>query len=183
MILMNPALTMIGIDRGAAAILNYGAERGTRQNPVYVIPEQIVNAVRSHDFADTSCLRMSVRIGGSEYDCRAYLVDCPEGVLPQPTVAFLLETHALATDAIDKVAAHYNLTRREQEALRGISLGLSSTDVAKRMNISPSTLRTFLRLMKIKMGATSRAGMVSAILRIRLEVPSETNLSINSHSN
>lgn len=182
---MDLSLTIIALDRGAANILDYRGNPSSNPNSAYEIPEQIRNAVRSHDFTDISCLRMSLRFGLNEYDCRAYLIESREEFLPQPTVAFLLENHALATDAIDSVAAHYHLTRREQEALRGISMGLSSIDVAKRMNISPSTLRTFLRLMKIKMGTTSRAGMVSKILQNRVTpvTPSPVSSMTNGHSN
>jgi len=169
LILVDQALTMMALDRGAAAILNYRLERGIKPEPVYVLPEQILEAVRSHNFSDLACLKISLRIGISDYQCRGYLVQCREGFLPRPTVAFLVENRSSAIDAIDKVAIQYHLTRREQEALRGISMGLSSRDVAERMKISPSTLRTFLRLMKIKMGTTSRVGMVTKILQNRLE--------------
>jgi hypothetical protein len=48
--------------------------------------------------------------------------------------------------------------------LRGISLGLSSKVMADRMDISPNTVKAFLRLIMIKMGVTSRAGIVANIL-------------------
>lgn len=164
LILMDPSLTIIALDRGAASILNSRVARGVK-HPVYTLPEQILDALRGHDFADLSCLQMSLRVGIGDYICRAYFVEWRDGIVPRPIVALVLENQSSAISAINNLAAQYHLTKREQEALRGMSMGLGSKELAERMNISPSTLRTFLRLMKIKMGATSRAGMLTRILQ------------------
>jgi len=69
-----------------------------------------------------------------------------------------------AVDAVSDVAARYRFTEREQEALRGISMGLSSKELAERMNISPNTVKVLLRLIMVKMGVTTRGGIVATIL-------------------
>ena len=43
-------------------------------------------------------------------------------------------------------------------------LGLTSKEVAIRMNISPNTVKAFLRLVMGKMGVTTRAGIVAKLL-------------------
>jgi DNA-binding CsgD family transcriptional regulator len=81
-----------------------------------------------------------------------------------------------AVDAVLQAAAEYHLTDREQEALIGITMGLTCKEVAERMDISPNTVRAFLRLIMIKMGVPTRAGIVgrlhdqrSGALQIRTE--------------
>ena len=43
-------------------------------------------------------------------------------------------------------------------------LGLSSKEIASRMSISPNTVKAFLRVIMVKMGVTSRSGVVGKIL-------------------
>ncbi len=106
-------------------------------------------------------------MGKSEYIWRAHLMESQNGYLNQPLVALHLEKVSSTSDAIYEVAAKYHLTDREQEALRGISMGLTSKEVAARMNISPNTVKAFLRLIMIKMGVTTRAGIVANLLQNR----------------
>ena len=43
-------------------------------------------------------------------------------------------------------------------------MGLSTKGLAREMNISPNTVNAFLRLIMIKMGVTTRAGVVGKVL-------------------
>jgi DNA-binding CsgD family transcriptional regulator len=79
-------------------------------------------------------------------------------------MALFLQKDISIDDAVSRVAAEYALTEREQEAVRGISMGLSSKELAARMKISPNTVKAFLRMIMIKMGVTTRAGIVAKIL-------------------
>jgi len=100
-------------------------------------------------------------------------MESQNGHLTQPLVALHLEKVSSTSDAIYEVAAKYHLTDREQEALRGISMGLTSKEVATRMNISPNTVKAFLRLIMIKMGVTTRAGIVANLLQNRSPLEEE----------
>src|SRR5260370_30906271 len=82
----------------------------------------------------------------------------------QLIVSLHLERGSSANDAICEIVKKYHLTVREQEVLRGISLGLATKELAERMNISPNTVKAFLRLVMIKMGVTKRPGIVAQIL-------------------
>jgi len=55
-------------------------------------------------------------------------------------------------------------TRREQEVLEYLLQGLTSKAIANRMNISPNTVKAFLRMIMIKTGVSSRAAMVGKII-------------------
>jgi len=88
------------------------------------------------------------------------------------------------TSAMHEAAAKYNLTGREQEALEGISMGLTNKELAERMSISPNTVRAFLRLVMVKMGVTTRSGIVAKILQDRrdfgklVSLPPESELAV-----
>lgn len=49
-----------------------------------------------------------------------------------------------------------DLTRREQELLALIAEGLTDKDIARRLNLSPSTVRTYNSALYQKLGVTSR---------------------------
>jgi DNA-binding NarL/FixJ family response regulator len=87
-----------------------------------------------------------------------------DGSLP-PLIVLRMQRDQSVEDTADELGAMYNLTEREQQALHGILMGLSSKEVAERMNISPNTVKAFMRLIMIKMGVSTRAGIVARVLR------------------
>jgi DNA-binding NarL/FixJ family response regulator len=156
LILLDASLKPLAFDPGAASILNQAD-----------IPEEILRVIRNRKLSDLSSIRTTFRRGKSSYLCRAYLMECQNGNWEQPMVALHLEKDSSMSDAMFEAAAKYNLTGREQEALRGISMGLTNKELAERMSISPNTVRAFLRLIMVKMGVTTRSGIVAKILQDR----------------
>jgi DNA-binding CsgD family transcriptional regulator len=57
------------------------------------------------------------------------------------------------------------LTRRERDVLRLLSDGLSNEDAAKRLFISPETVRTHVRKAMRKLDADTRTQAVATALR------------------
>jgi len=164
---MDSSYAIIALDQGAAAILDYHRDRSGKQEGAYPIDKNMIEAVRHAGVSDPFGLENVFLIGIGEFTCRTYLLESQDASLAQPLVGVLLERHLEARDAIDEVSTRYHLTKREQQALRGLSMGLSIKALAAKMNIKPSTLRAFLRLIKIKMGETTRAGIMVKILQKR----------------
>jgi DNA-binding CsgD family transcriptional regulator len=164
LVLIDLSLKLIAYDRGAAAILNYPHPAGQKPDASGFLPKEILEILRSRKLTELSPVKTHFRMGKIEYMCRAYLVESYTGFVAEPLVALHLERVSSTSDAIFEVGSKYNLTDREQEALRGISMGLTSKEVAERMNISPNTVKAFLRLIMIKMGVTTRGGIVANIL-------------------
>ncbi len=163
MVVTDLSLKPLAVDRGAAAILTDSGQPGSNPDAVQ-IPQEVLEFVRNCTPAELSSGETHFRNGRFEYVCRTYLVEPQPGVLTQPVLVLHFERDGAASDAIHKVAAEYRLTDREQEALRGISLGLTSKELAERMHISPNTVRAFLRLIMIKMDATTRTGVLAKVL-------------------
>jgi DNA-binding CsgD family transcriptional regulator len=42
--------------------------------------------------------------------------------------------------------------------------GLTSKEIAARMSISPNTVKAFLRLVMVKMGVSTRSGIVGRVV-------------------
>ncbi len=165
LVLVDTSLKVIAADSGAVAILSHSGQRGLRIGALAPLPEEILAAIRDRDPADFPCLRTFLVIGGREYVFRAYMIDAhPDH---QQLLALHFEQAGLPGDLLAAVCAEYHLTQREQEALSGILVGLSTRDLARQMEISPNTVKTFLRLIMIKMGVSTRAGILARILHER----------------
>ena len=94
--------------------------------------------------------------GKRRYLCRAI-------ALP-PNTALLLERKAARRLDASQVAKRYNLTRREQETVELLMQGLTSKEIANQMHISPNTMKTFLRLVMLKMGVSTRSKIIGKII-------------------
>lgn len=162
LILLDLSLKPIAFDSGAAAILRDPQERNA--DSTINLPKEVLETIRSHNPNELTSVKTHFRLGKREYSCRAYLLESQIGSFTLPILALHLERDSSYNDALNDVIAAYHLTSREQEALRGISVGLTSKELAERMNISPNTVKAFLRLIMIKMGVTTRAGIVAKLL-------------------
>ena len=162
LILLDPAFRIIGLDRGAAAILD-GADRLAAQRHFGLsVPKTILAALRRCPPGEDSSFKIPLQAGGVVYRCSAYRVE--SHIKGSRILALHLERCHSGPDTLDELSSEYGLTDREQEALRGISLGLTTKEVAERMKISPNTVKAFLRLIMLKMSVNSRAGITAKLL-------------------
>jgi two-component system nitrate/nitrite response regulator NarL len=60
------------------------------------------------------------------------------------------------------------LSAREREVLGLVSAGLSAPDVAQRLNLSPTTVKTHLQRVYEKLGVSDRAAAVAEAMRRQL---------------
>jgi DNA-binding CsgD family transcriptional regulator len=159
------ALEPIAVDPGALSILSGRDAASPGSSSRVRIPKEFVSFVRGSASGGAAQKSIHVRIGGCDYNCRAYMMKRPEnGIIAEPVMVVHLQRASYPHNAIRRVASEYHLTDREQEALLGISMGLTSKELAKRMSISPNTVKTFLRTIMIKMGVTTRTGILSKLL-------------------
>ena len=158
MVVLTMSLEPIGADEGAASILNIPCAGG--EGCMLSLPDNIREALgRNKD--DLFSAKMHFRIGKDAYNCRAFLMQRQN---EDPMIALHMQRDTSVPNAIEIVASQYHLTDREQEVLRGIAIGLTSKETAERMNISPNTVKSFLRIIMIKMGAATRSGIVGKLL-------------------
>jgi len=66
--------------------------------------------------------------------------------------------------SMSEVAEQFNLSSREQEVVEFLLSGLTSKEIADRMKISANTVKAFLRLVMIKMGVSTRSGIVGKVV-------------------
>lgn len=106
--------------------------------------------------------------GRRHYLCRAFPLRPASSGPTQSTLAILVERMASGSIVLSRIAEEFHLSRREQESVEFLMLGLSNKEIANRMKISPNTVRALLRMVMVKLGAYSRAGIVGRIIEREL---------------
>jgi DNA-binding CsgD family transcriptional regulator len=102
--------------------------------------------------------------GRRMYLCRAFRLDACERGTVGASVALLLERHYASEDTLKHLSAQFDLTERELETVGLLMEGLTSKEIANRMQISPNTVKAFLRLVMLKMSVSTRSGIVGKIV-------------------
>jgi DNA-binding CsgD family transcriptional regulator len=171
LLLIDLSLKPIAYDRGALAILQSQSYATIKSESHFFLPREVMEMVGNLKSHSHTSMKVLFRAGNIDYSCTAYLMESQDGFPAQTIVALHIERLSSVTDAVSAVAAKYHLTEREQEALKGISMGLCSKELAERMQISPNTVKVFLRLIMIKMGVSTRGGIVAEILQNQNDAP------------
>jgi DNA-binding CsgD family transcriptional regulator len=172
-LLLDESSKVIACDRGASTLLGVMGANDDGNKITVSLPSEIVEALAIHRDTEKTQWKVQFRVGPTEYVCRCYVLQTPNGRLAELSfIALHLERVAGADEAINEAIAIYRLTDREQQTLRGILLGLSTKEVADQMRISPNTVKAFTRLIMIKLGVTTRWGIIAKILGNR-ELPEE----------
>jgi DNA-binding CsgD family transcriptional regulator len=109
--------------------------------------------------------------GRRVYFCRAFRLDGNQGVPDTETVLIVMERGVSGSLAMCQITQQFRLTHREEEVLVLLLQGLSSKEMAGRMRISLNTVKAFIRLVMIKMGASSRSEIAATVLGMVLAKP------------
>jgi DNA-binding CsgD family transcriptional regulator len=169
--LLDLSLHVVAIDPGAASILSAISGDSGRwprgPEPGITIPPILLQHLSASTRSGACPGEVRFTVGSHIYVARCYMVEASDGALPESCMVLHLEREAEISDACLELSRRYHLTEREEEALRGVASGLTSKEVAQRMNISPSTVKTFLRLIMIKTGSSNRAGIVAKLFASR----------------
>ncbi len=163
-LLMDASLNPISFNAEAILILGY-PDRGARVKRAEVfLAEKIRSTLLSARPLGNVPFVTEFRSGRRHYFCRAFLVDAHANGPSHPSMALLLERGPSGLIPLSQVCQQFNLTQREGEALAYLLQGLSSKEIANRMNVSLNTVKAFLRLIMIKTGVSSRSAVVGKIM-------------------
>jgi len=163
-LLLNTALKPLYMNKRAAEILFHP----DKPNRMKDFSEQLTARIRTMVANGGSPGKVSVckelLSGRRRYVCQLFDAHQPGNNSKGSSLALLLERSAGTTAHTAKICLRYRLTPREAEAVRLLVLGLASKEIAVRMGISPNTVKVFLRLVMVKMGVSSRSGIMSKFI-------------------
>lgn len=162
-LLLDASVSPLWFNAEAIQILSYPEQPISARHRDILLARKIRSSLIIEQGLRESRFVTEFRSGKRRYLCRALAVD-PHGKGPlRPSVALLFEREPCGLMAMSKVSEQFHLSPREREALEHLVQGMSSKEIANRMNLSPNTVKTFLRLIMLKMGVSSRTAIVARI--------------------
>ena len=164
LVLLDAQNRMVYHNSEAANILVFPGQNGkTNGTIVDVLPRELQAVLfKSDGRSRTLSSTADFRSGKRRYRCRIFVL-ARSAKPAQATTAILLERLSPGSRDLSAVARQFHLTLREQETVELLTLGLTSKEIASRMNISPNTVKAFFRMVMTKMAVSTRAGIVGKI--------------------
>jgi DNA-binding CsgD family transcriptional regulator len=162
-LLLDNAMRPILVNPAAARILSYPEKPELQKN----LTSYLANRIRSTLLSERpngTLLVVAFQSGRRAYTCRSFSVN---GISPghaQPSLAVVLERASARSASLVRLSERFHLTNREQEVAQFLLQGLTSKEIGSRMQISPNTVKAFLRLIMVKMGVSTRSGIVGKAL-------------------
>lgn len=98
------------------------------------------------------------------YICRAFPLNTGANGPAKPTLALMLERKSNSGGTLAEISERFGLTAREQETMQLLAEGYSSKEIAARMKISPNTVKAFVHLVMVKMGVSTRSGIIGKMV-------------------
>ena len=155
-LLLDSARNPIFVNQAAAKILLYPHEVEKQRKLSDLLTAKISTLFSGQA---SGALANKFQSGKRLYLCRSFRANALSN--SRPLVAVLLERVSAASISLTQVSERFHLTTREQEVLQYLSEGgLTTKEIAMRMGISPNTVKAFLRLIMLKMGVSTRSGIV-----------------------
>ena len=149
-------------------------------------PDTRVLALTRH--ADPGYLRRMLRAGAHGYVVKRAATDTLLGAIRtvaeggsyvDPTVAGAYITRSVQrADPTSDPRVRLPLSEREEQVLRQISCGLTHSQIATRLRISPHTVDTYVKRIRAKLGVgnkaeLTRAALLGGVVRGTLTVPEQ----------
>jgi DNA-binding CsgD family transcriptional regulator len=154
MLLLNNSLELVASNQEAIQILSY-------PDPTKRLNFASMGLARRR--SDGFEFIKEFKSGRRKYVCRSFQVNGGKSV---PLSALLFDRCSVITTLVmmEQFRQKFHLTQRETETIELLVQGLTSKEIATRMGISPNTVKTMLHTAMIKVGASTRAGVLGKII-------------------
>lgn len=159
-LLLNSGLSPIFFNRAAAEILSYPHKFENQKNLDDYLASRVREILVTGESSRDLKLVSNFQSGRRLYQCRAYRVGALAQGDSQCSLAIILERGSNRSFPIAEVSERFRLSTREREVLPYLLNGLTTKEIASGMDISPNTVKVFLRMIMVKMGVSTRSGIV-----------------------
>ena len=165
LLLMDSSLNPTSCNDEAMRILTYpDAPKQIRQLDVFLKDTVRARLLNTQSSQNPRFLPEFVS-GKRRYRCWIFHLNWHLKGTSYPALELLLERGPSGLFFLQRMAQLFSFSEREKQAVGLLLQGLSNKEIANRMNISPNTVNTFFRLVMIKMGVSSRSGILAKMIR------------------
>ena len=165
-LILDASMRPIFVNSAAAKILTYPREVGLKENLNTYVADTIRSRLLLEKPANGAVVVSKFKSGRRQYCCRAFRVNGIEAGGSEGSYAVILERGSGRPANSLQLQERFNLTTREREVAQFLLEGLTSKEIGARMQISPNTVKMFLRLIMMKMGVSTRSAIVGKALRM-----------------
>jgi len=163
-LLLDAGWNLIASNDPALQILCFPSGADRIKQPKVFLADRVRTTLLDHNRQGGTAFVKEFTSGKRRYICKSLEVACNGYDSPQPAFAVLLERDtANSHSALAEVSAQFGLTQREGETVEFLLQGLTSKEIATRMNISANTVKAFIRLVMVKMNVSTRSGIAGKV--------------------
>ena len=162
-ILLDAALNPVAFNSEALQILAFPEIPERIYRPSLFLFDKVHRTLVSNRGSETAEFVKLYKSGKRTYRCRVFRLDHGDASKSRDWTALLLERNSANVGALSELSQRYDLTAREREVVEFLLQGMTSKEIATRMNISANTVKAFLRLVMVKMNVSTRSGVVGKI--------------------
>jgi DNA-binding NarL/FixJ family response regulator len=167
LLLLDSSMNPIFVNPVATQILVYPEKPEAQKNLSSYLASRIRSTLFSQQSSNGPALVPRFQSGRRTYWCRSFQVNSMANGHPQASLAVLFGRASAAKSAsLAQLSDRFHLTTREQEVAQFLLEGLTSKEIGIRMQISPNTVKAFLRLIMVKMGVSTRSWIVGKAFTI-----------------
>src|SRR6202167_2968255 len=181
-LLLDAGLNLIASNDPALQILCFPSEADRIKQPKVFLSDRVRTALIDHRNQGGPSFVKEFRSGKRRYICKSFQVGGSGRAPVQPAFAVLLERDAATSTGLSEISEQFDLTQRERETVEYLLQGLTSKEIATRMNISPNTVKAFLRLVMVKMKVSTRSGIAGKIAGSRSDAVTLTHSRLAANS-
>ena len=163
-LLLDAGLNLIASNDPALQILCFPSGANRIKQPKVFLADRVRTTLLDHNRQGGTAFVKEFMSGKRRYICKSLEVACNGNDSPQPAFAVLLERDTASShSALTEISAQFGLTQRECETVEFLLQGLTSKEIANRMNISVNTVKAFIRLVMVKMNVSTRSGIAGKV--------------------
>ena len=163
-LLLDAGLNLIASNDPTLQILCFPSEANRINQPKLSLADRVRTTLLDHNHQGGTALVKEFKSGKRSYICKSFQVKCKGNHSLQPAFAVLLERDTASSHStLPEISARFGLTQREGETVEFLLQGLTSKEIATRMQISPNTVKAFVRLIMVKMKVSTRSGIAGKI--------------------
>jgi len=166
LVLVDEALNLIAANVEAVRILAFPEPPEKLGNLSGWFAKKIHSCLLDRKSAARPSFVTEFRSAKRTYLCRAFPLNTGSNVQARPALALMLERKSNGGGTVAEITQRFGLTAREQETMRLLAEGFCSKEIAARMKISPNTVKAFVHLVMVKMGVSTRSGIIGKMVGV-----------------